>query len=207
MQLEDINNKSTITYCSSYFLFSIVLFLCIPGYLFSSDYTGHIALTSGGLATGHKFSNAFNIDKKVELGLSFDVKKKSWPISIAFDSSFLHAESETLINKYNLEENKKISFFRSDTCLGVKKIFNITPVCKPFLSSGIYFTRIYGKLSYEREIAAGVGYWVGAGLYFDLPKNLTCGFLWKLSNAELNIFDVKSNIGGNHFSLITGFYF
>lgn len=181
--------------------------MCTPSHVFCSNYTGHISFISGGLVTDHKFSKAFNIDKKYELGLSLDVKKESWPISIAFDSSFLYAESETSVNQYNLEENKKVSFIRSDTCLGIKKIFNLTSAIKPFLSSGVYFVRVYGELSDEREIAAGVGYWLGAGVFFDLPKNLTCGFLWKLSKVDLEIFDVQSNVGGNHFSLITGFHF
>ncbi|MCP3927298.1 MAG: hypothetical protein GY714_32475 [Desulfobacterales bacterium] len=181
--------------------------MCIPSLVFCSDYTGHLSLTSGGLITDQKFSNAFNIDNKYEIGLSFDVKKKSWPISIAFDSSFLYAESETSENQYNVAVNKKVSFIRSDTCLGVKKIFNFSTFIKPFVSSGAYFVRIYGELSDNREIATGFGYWIGAGVYFDLSKNLTCGFLWKMSKADLNIFDVQSNVGGNHFSLTTGFHF
>lgn len=207
MQLQGIEIKTTDTCYCSYVFFLISLFMCISGNVYGLDYTGHISLTSGGLATGNEFSSAFNIDQKYELGLSFDVKKKSWPVSIAFDSYFLHAESEISVNQYNLEENKKISFLRSDACLGVKKIFSVTSNIKPFIGSGIYFVRIYGKMLDEREIVAGLGYWLGAGVYFDLTKNLTCGFLWKLSKADLKIFDVQSDVGGHHFNIITGFHF
>jgi hypothetical protein len=191
----------------NYFVLLMAFLAGAPGPVFCSDYTGHCSVAAGGLATGNKFSSAFNIDRQGEIGLTFDVKKTNWPISIAFDSSFLHAESKISENQYNLEENKKTSFFRSDTSLGIKKIFNLSPVVKPFIGNGLYFVRIYGKYSDDRKMIAGIGYWLGAGVYFDLTKSFTCGFSWKMSRADIKIFNIKSNVGGNHFSLITGFHF
>lgn len=179
----------------------------MPISAFCSDYTGHFSFISGGLITNQKFSKAFNTDTKYELGITFDVIKNTWPVSIAFDSSFMYADSETSGGHYNLEENKKISFFRSDSSLGIKKIFNVSPVVKPFISGGISFVRIYGKLSDDREISAVPGYWLGAGVYFELPENFTVGFLWKRSKADIKIFDIDCDAGGDHFNLITGFHF
>lgn len=198
--------KTTANHCSFFFAV-ILLFLSVPAPALCSDYTGHFSFTSGGLITDDKFSKAFDIDRKFEFGICFDVTKKTWPVSIAFDSSFLHAESETSSNPYNLEEDKKNAFFRADTGLGIKKVFNVSSAVKPFISSGLSLVRIYGKLSDDHELFVGLGYWLGAGVYFELPRNLTCGFQWKRSKTDINIFDINFNTGGDHFSLITGFHF
>lgn len=191
----------------SFILFFIILFMVIPTPGTCNDYKGNLSLTAGSLITRDKFSSAFNTDRKFEMGISFDLKKKSWPIRLAFDSSFLHAESETKSNSYNLEEKKNLVFFRSDLGIGVKKFLNLSSVVKPFLGSGIYLVRIYGEMAGKSEIVAGIGYWIGAGVYFNLPKHFICGFQWKKSKADIKIFNVHCNSGGDHFSLMAGFHF
>lgn len=187
-------------------LIMVILFF-IPVKGSCTDYTGNCSVTFGRLMPKNKFSKAFNIKSQPELGLSFDLKKKKWPLRIAFDSSFLYADSNTSSNPYTIEENRDIVFFRSDTCLGVKKNFSLSPKVKPFLGSGVYLVRIYSKMAGRKELVAGIGYWLGAGVYFELSRHFICGFQWKQSKADIDLFGLKCNFGGNHFSLTAGYHF
>ncbi len=196
------------TYNHSSYLFIIIAFyICIPTLALSGEYTGHCSVSLGSLITEDKFSKNFNTNRKSELGISFDMKEKNWPLSIAFDSSFLHAESKISTNLNNLGENRNVIFYRTETALGVKKFFNFSSIVKPFVSAGGSSVRIYGKRSHDSEMATSFGYWAGAGVYFELPKDISVGFQWKKSKVDIKIFDKKCNNGGDHFNLIAGIHF
>ncbi len=192
---------------SFYLLIIIAFYISIPTLALSGEYTGHCSVLLGSLITEDKFSKNFNTDRISEIGISFDMKEKKWPVSITFDYSFLHAESKLSANLNNLGENRKVVFYRTVTALGVKKFLNFSSIVKPFVSVGGSYVSIYGKRSHDIKMANGLGYWVGAGVYFELPKDISVGFQWKKSKVDIKIFDNKCNNGGDHFNLIAGIHF
>jgi len=187
--------------------FAAVIFLANPSTGGCDGVTGHMNFVAGTLHSDDDFSKAFNLDKRMELGISCDVKKQGWPVSIAFDYMFVYGDSKISKNSPVFTGYTKLNLYATEMYVGIKKIFNLFPSVKPFAAAGICTVNMYVDATGDHEYDFGVGGWVGSGAYFMLSQRLNAGFEWKWSKAEVNIFDHNYNAGGNHFNLIAGYHF
>ena len=186
-------------------LISIILW--IPGMGLCEGATGNINFAVSSLRTDDVFSKIFDVDERMGIGIICDVKKKNWPVSIAFEYLLSYAGSRIPENSYGLVENTKVDFYCSEAYLGIKKIFNYFGSVRPFVGGGIHTISMYVDIPHDNEFNAGVGCWVGGGSYFMLSKHVQIAFEWKWSKAKLSIFDIKSDVGGNHFDFMIGYNF
>jgi len=188
-------------------LIASVLLLALPSISNAENPTGNINFIVGTKYTADDFSECFDLDKRIELGFSSDVKSKNWPISIAFDYLFSYADTELSTNKYGTKKDVSADFYSTESYLGVKKIFELNSSVRPFVGAGIYTVSMYIHTSRDDEYDFGIGIWAGLGVYVMLSKHLDAGFAWKWSKAELNVFDQHLDAGGNHFDLMIGYHF
>lgn len=188
-------------------LITAIIALWVPAVGICEEAIGNVNFAIGALWTADDFSEAFNMDERIEIGAICDVKKKNWPISIAFEYLFSYGDSRTSVNSYGLLENMNVDVYCSEMYVGVKKVFNHFPSVKPFVGGGLYTVNVYVDISYDDEYDVGIGGWVGAGAYFMLLKHLDIGLEWKWSKAKVTIFDKDFDVGGNHFDLMIGYHF
>ena len=186
-------------------LISIILWT--PGMGICEETTGNISFVAGFLRTDDDFSKVFNLDERMEIGIICDVKKKSWPVSIAFGYLFSYADTMISGDSDGLIENMDVVFYCSEMYVGMKKIFNHFDFVRPFVGGGVHTVSMYIDMAHANKFNTGFGYWVSAGVYFMCSRHVQIAFEWKWSKAELSIFDIKSDVGGNHFDFMIGYHF
>ncbi len=186
--------------------FFILLFLIlIPSAGYSENATGNVNFALGFLNCSDDFSRVLAMDNRMETGVVCDVKSHAWPVSIAFEYLFSYADSRSSKNVGNKPENRDVDVFASEMYIGAKKLFKPVFFCMaPFVSGGIYTINMYVDRARDDEYNLGVGAWAGAGVYYIVSKNLSVGFQWKWSKAELDVVDRRLDAGGNHFYLMVG---
>jgi len=186
----------------SFFLLNL-FFFCFPFMALSKDYTGEILVYASHFRPNSKFSNFFNCHNETGAGVSFDVKEKNWPLSIAFESSLFYGESKSVFD----DKKKRMDFFRSDTGIGAKKIFNDDSFVRPFIAGGIYLVRMYGKISGNSDTSLGFGFWWSSGINIKVSEKIVLGTQFKYSRANISFFEYNGNSGGKYFELMSGFNF
>ena len=187
-------------------IFTIIIFGC-PKMGICLDYMGNINFAFGLLQMDNDFSKNFGMDEKAEIGLISDMKKKDWPLSIAFDYILSYGNSSIPASLDGLRQNKNVDFFSSEMYFGVKKKFDKFHPLKPFIGAGIYTISLYVDISYDHDYTWGVGGWVGGGAYYPLTDKIHMGFEWRWSRADVKIFGRTMDAGGNHFNLMIGHEF
>jgi len=189
-------------------IFSAFFFtLALPSISNCENATGNVNFVIGTKYTADDFSKCFDLDKRIELGISSDVKNENWPISIAFDYLFSYADFEIPASTYGAKKEVSADLYSTEIYLGVKKIFELNSSVRPFVGAGIYTVSMYIHTSRDDEYDFGIGIWAGLGVYVMLSKHLDAGFSWKWSKAELNVFDQRVDAGGSHFNLMIGYHF
>lgn len=169
----------------------------------SGSFKGEILVSADYFIPDGKFSDYLNCHSQTGLGISFGLKKKEWPIRLAFESSFFYEESNIDFSG----GKKKIKFLRSDTGLGIKKIFNEKSFANPFISGGLYMVRMYGEISETSDNSVGLGYWGSGGIHFKVTDSTVIGFQFKYTKADISFFNFDGNAGGHNFEVMSGFYF
>lgn len=143
-----------------------------------------------------------DLDTHFAMGVIFDIKKDSWPISIAldiFDTGGKHEHD-------GMEDLGHTTEFQ----LGVRKIFmkkdsNI----QPYFGGGAAF--MYAEQEYEvnntitKQDDGDVGVWLGAGMYYEINPRFVLGLDVRYSYGEVTLFDKERKAGGI-FTGITGGY-
>lgn len=181
--------------------FCLAILLLLTTSLTSADeFSGHV---SGylGLKTLNS-SDWPDLDKHFAMGVFFDIKRDSWPISIALDlldtgGKHDHDGMEDLGHTTELH-------------LGIRKIFlNQHKRIQPYLGAGVSF--IYAELELEvnniteKQDDGDTGAWLGAGMYYEINPGFTLGLDVRYSYGEVVLFDKERNAGGI-FAGITGGY-
>ena len=183
------------------FMVAILLILTTT-FANAGDLSGHISGFFGGKKL--KSSDWPDIDKHYSAGIIFDIKKDSWPISIALDISDTGGK-----HKHDgLEDLGHTTEYH----LGIRKIFTTQhSSIQPYIGGGVSF--MYA----EQEIATigttttqddrGVGSWVGAGMYYEINPRFVLGFDIRYSQGEVTLFDQERNGGGIHAVMTAGYQF
>ena len=169
--------------------------------------TGNINFAMGVLRTADDFSEAFNLDERIEIGTTCDVKNETWPISIAFKYFLSYGDSKTSGNSYGLRKDKDVDVYCTETYLGIRKVLERFPSVRPFVGGGLYTVNMYVDISYDDEFDTGLGVWGEIGAYIALAKQVDIGLIWRWSKAKINVFGIKPDTGGIHFDLLIGYHF
>jgi opacity protein-like surface antigen len=168
----------------------------------ADDLSGHIS----GFIGGKKMMSSDwpDLDMHFSMGVFFDIKKDSWPISIVLDLTDTGGK-----NKHDgLEDLGHTTEYH----LGIRKIFvNRDSDIQPYFGGGVSF--IYAEQELETITTTttqddrGVGSWVGAGMYYEINPRFVLGFDVRYSHGEVTLFDKELNGGGIHAGMTVGYQF
>ena len=161
----------------------------------ADEYDGNVRLAFG----TKRLDNDWNtLDRQNEIGAIFDVKKTSWPVSIALDLFFSGEDK-------NVPGAERGSTFEQH--LGVRKIWAINDSkFHPYLGGGVAFIQAdYEVIDSSKEEGSGVGGWVGAGVDWHLSKSMSLGVDVRYSKADVTINNDDVNAGGLHSVLTLGY--
>ena len=183
--------------------FAMAVLLMVTTTMTNADeLSGHI---SGYLGLKNLNSSDWpDLDTHFALGVIFDIKKDSWPISIAldiFDTGGKHEHD-------GMEDLGHTTEFQ----LGVRKIFmNKDSNIQPYFGGGAAF--MYAEQEYEvnntitKQDDGDVGVWLGAGMYYEINPRFVLGLDVRYSYGEVTLFDKERKAGGIFTGITGGFQF
>ena len=162
----------------------------------ADEYDGNVRLAFGQKQLDSDDWNT--LDRQNEIGVIFDLKKASWPVSIALDLLFSGEDK-------NVPGAERGSTFEQH--LGVRKIWAINDSkFHPYLGGGIAFIQAdYEVIGSSKEDDGGVGGWIGAGVDWHLSKRMSLGVDVRYSKADVTINNNDVDAGGLHTVLTLGY--
>lgn len=179
-----------------------LLLLLIPSMTTANDWAGHI----GGFI-GLKAMNSSDwpeIDTHFAMGVLFDIKKKSWPISIALDIMDTG-------DKYE-HDGMTDQGHTTELQFGVRKFFiKQDSKIQPYIGGGV--SLMSAEQEYEvnsvttTQDDSTVGAWLGAGMYYDIFPKFVLGLDVRYSYGEVTLFDQKLDAGGIFIGVTGGYQF
>jgi opacity protein-like surface antigen len=145
-----------------------------------------------------------DLNTHFSMGFLFDIKKDSWPISIAVDI--------TDTGDKHKHDGMEDLAHTTEYHLGVRKFFmNRHDKIQPYIGGGISF--LYAELEYEltsqtiTEDDRGTGGWLGAGMYYEMNPKLVLGIDARYSQGQVSLFNKDRNAGGFHTGVTIGYQF
>ena len=153
------------------------------------------------------------LQEQSEGGILVDFKSENWPLSIAVD--FLGSVSPTEVDTVTVPGTGQVhGDWTGDTDefnIGVRKYWGSHSVMRPFLGGGLSLISAQlegktGRFDYVRDTDYGVGLWINGGVSWALLKHLNIGFDFRLSGAEVTLFDQKYKAGGFHAGFLLGYH-
>ncbi len=139
-----------------------------------------------------------SLDRQNEIGVFSDIKKKSWPVSIAFDVMGSGEDK----NEPGTERG-----FTLEQHLGIRKIWTMNNSnFHPYLGGGVAFMQAeYEVVGSAKEKDNAVGTWIGTGADWHLSPKMSLGIDIRYSQADVTIFDKELEAGGLHTGITLGY--
>lgn len=145
-----------------------------------------------------------DLDKHFAMGVFFDIKRDSWPISIALDIIDTGAKHE--------HDGMKDQGHTTEFHLGIRKIFiNQYKKIQPYLEGGV--SLMYAEQEFEvnntaeKQDDGDTGVWFGAGMYYEINPSFTLGLDVRYSYGEVVLFGKERNAGGVYAGITGGYQF
>jgi hypothetical protein len=161
-----------------------------------SDWTGNVNFFLGAKALDEDEWEP--VEEQTEFGVEIDFRQQNWPVSIAID--ILGAADETDFGGFDVESKT------SELNIGVRKIWDKSPIVRPFIGGGVSFITGDFEAFGISEDDSSLGLWLGGGVYWTLSEHFNLGLELKVSSAEVTLFGVDANAGGGHFGLLIGYH-
>ncbi len=162
----------------------------------STFWTGNI-----NLSLGKKYLQQGDwkpVDDQNEIGIDGDVKKSSWPVSIAVGGT-VSTGTGTISGSSTDVEGRTVEFL-----VGARKFFEYAPFL-PFISGGLAYIQASASVDSTGEdiLYNGTGIWVeGGGIWRVLPFiNLGGGLKYSYAKVE-----ESTSGGGMHANLFAGWH-
>jgi opacity protein-like surface antigen len=168
----------------------------------SNNFTGNI---SGYIGQKSLDDNDWDkLDRQGSLGVIFDFKKQSWPVSIALDV-FASGDEDT-------DGGIKTDGGTLETDIGVRKIFELSgSSIRPYIGGGIAIIGATVENSSGGSITSkdddtATGAWIGGGMYYAATESLNIGLDLRYSEAEVTLFDEDREAGGFRTGVTVGYH-
>ncbi len=144
------------------------------------------------------------VDDHMEYGIIFDMIEKGWPISL--ELGLLMSSDESSDDYASWEAHT------SEFSVGIKKIWAIRNFpLKPFVSGGLAYIsaedEFENAFGTSEEDDSAMGFYLSAGAYATLSQHLNLGLLFRISKADVDLFEDGVGAGGEHFGLFIGYHF
>lgn len=144
------------------------------------------------------------LDGQGALGVTFDFKKQSWPVSIVVG----------LVASGDVEETGalKTEAYTIENRIGVRKNFySENSSFSPYIGGGLALVsaeirnKNNGVVTSKNDDDA-TGAWVGAGINFAATDHFIIGFDVSYTEADVTIFNVERKAGGTHTGITAGYH-
>jgi hypothetical protein len=180
----------------------LILLLLTTSKTIADDISGHI----GGFA-GLKIMDSGDwpeLNTHFAMGILFDIKKDSWPVSIALDIFDTGDE-------YKHDGVKDLGH-TTEYQLGIRKIFtNQYPKIQPYVGGGVSFfsaeQEYQDNVTIMKQDDGGVGGWFGVGMYYEINPKFVLGLDARFSYGKVTLFDKELDAGGLYTGLTAGYQF
>jgi len=143
-----------------------------------------------------------------EIGIKFDIRHKSWPISLAIDYNYAQSGEENFSDPFL--GNGTFQSTTTELNIGIRKIWEQLSNIRPFIGGGISFESAKGEVKALGQSASesdnGTGFWFGGGVYWTLAEHFNLGLDLEVSSANVTIAGVDVNSGGGHFGFLAGYH-
>ena len=180
----------------------LVLLLLITSETKADALSGHIG---GFIGLKTMDSNDWpDLDNHFAMGVFFDIKKDSWPVSIVLDitdtgDKHKHNGMEDLGHTTELHFGIRKSFINQDSRI------------QPYVGGGI--SSMYAEQEFEvnnvstKQDDSTVGFWLGAGMHYEMNPKFVLGLDVRYSEGEVTLFDEDLNAGGFYTGVTGGYQF
>ena len=145
-----------------------------------------------------------DLSRHFSMGFITDMKKDSWPISIALDIMDTGGKRK--------HDGMEDLGHTTEWYLGVRKIFtNQDSKIKPYIGGGVSF--MYAEQEHEvnnittTQDGRDVGSWLGGGMYYEINPRIVLGVDVRYSKGEVTLFNKERDVGGIHTGVTGGFQF
>jgi outer membrane protein W len=184
-------------------MFAVAMSMLIAPSMTSADeLSGHVSGLIGVKAMDS--TDWPDLDSHFAMGVLFDIKKDSWPVSMVLDltdtgDKHKHDGMEDLGHTTELSIGVRKFFVRQDSKI------------QPYVGGGV--SSIYAEQEFEvndtttKDDENNVGIWLGAGLYYRVKPRFVIGLDVRYSDAEATLFDEDLEAGGIQTGLTAGFQF
>jgi hypothetical protein len=199
----DLSEHGMIRLC----LFTACLFLVFNLPVFADEYSGNCFVTFGKSIASTEFSDALHVDELETLGISFDVTGQNWPAHVLFESSYMYGSGHIAASNGTLNETQLIQVIRSDTCLGLKRILHLSSVVKPNVFAGACLVNIFSEKGGHWNSDTALGYFFGAGVFFNLTEQFSLGCQWKQTRIHISLDNKHIDERGDTVTALAGISF
>ena len=155
------------------------------------------------LGQKHLDKDYFEDNSHSAFGLSFDIQKKNWPVSVAID--LIGAGKEQTVN------HQKIEKVTGGLHLGIRKYWLLNDNIEPYLGGGMNLAVVERKKIIndviEKQDDDDIGYWLATGINWRIDNHFIIGAEIRYSDAEVTLFDSTINTGGIYSMLSFGYQF
>jgi hypothetical protein len=173
-------------------------------------WSGNINFFAGGkFLDGGDWRPASN---QAEAGVSVDLKKEGWPVSLA--AAFLFSAMKGRADIYLIGDLVHIRtevFAKTvEVDFGARKIWEPDEYLRLFAGGGVALVHAQWKtdianLSFDVE-DSGFGWWLGGGLYWTIHRRLNLGLEGRWSTAQVTIARRDIDAGGLHVGATVGYH-
>jgi len=136
-------------------------------------------------------------EEQTELGVSFDFKHESWPVSLCVEYAEAEGDGTDGFDKFE-SKTTELDF-------GIRKYWPTLGSSRLYFGGGIAL--IEGEFSglglSQRDEASGI--WLGGGILWRLGRYSNIGIDLKASTADITLFGVDADAGGTRLGLLFGF--
>jgi len=165
----------------------------------SHGYTGNFSLFIGQKSLDSE--DWAPIEDQATVGVLFDFKHNTWPVSLAID--YLGSYDE------GVEHGLEYEAFTTELGVGVRKIWETSnSPMRPYIGAGLAYNYAeargtgFGTVSDGSD--HGVGFLLNGGIFWTLGQCINVGLGLRYSKAEITVFDVNVDAGGTSAGLILG---
>jgi opacity protein-like surface antigen len=144
-----------------------------------------------------------DLDSQRSVGIISDIRKQSWPVSIAVD----------LIFAGDADKNgaDDIAGGTMEIHLGARKVFTLeNSSFSPYVGGGLAL--VTASLENEKPLVTiddddtVVGAWIGVGAYYAVTPHINLGMDVRYSKAEVTLFDKDRETGGFNAGITLGYH-
>ncbi|NRA38666.1 MAG: hypothetical protein HRU15_11040 [Planctomycetes bacterium] len=181
---------------------TLILLICgsHPTVLYASDFGNNLQFTLGQKIL--EDNDWGPISHQTEFGVLFDYQGNNWPVSICLDLFVSYGKGDEGAISYSGTTNE----FHA----GVRKYWvTENTQWRPYFGGGMAFLYASETIEYAGSVSdsgSGIGYWANGGISWQRDQ-LLLGAEFRISKADADIFNIDTNIGGEHLSLTIGYNF